>query len=130
MCSIKFLQAKCAVFPYLSRHINSSRYPDKCSAWHPLILLSFIYFLYFYIFIPFVHITSFLLLHDSNKTPRFGCVSLLWDLRMLLNGSQYYVQLHLKDWQPGCRKTTGQNELLSQGEHEPSDVMICKLMLH
>ena len=45
---------------------------------------------------------------------------------MLPNGSQYYVQLHLKDLQPGCKKTTGQNELLS---HEPSDVMICKYIM-
>ena len=48
---------------------------------------------------------------------------------MLLNGSQYYVQLHLKDLQPGSKKTTGQNELLSQGEHETSDVMICKYIM-
>ena len=44
---------------------------------------------------------------------------------MLLNGLQYYVQLLLKDRKP----TTGQNELLSQGEHEPSDVLICKYKL-
>ena len=36
------LKASPAVLPYLSRHINSSKYEESSVAWHPLIRFNFV----------------------------------------------------------------------------------------